>query len=321
MKHQWAILLLNLGGPDRVESVRPFLYNLFSDRDIIPLGPRPLQRPLAWLISRARAPKTARAYTLIGGGSPILRITTEQAQLLKRALQEEGLDVEVFVGMRYWHPFIEETLKEVKQRGFEKVLGLSLYPQYSFATTGSTEKAFRKACEEFKLQFRFVSQWFDHPLYIKALVGTIRDGLRGLPLKGTCLLFSAHGLPVSFLTRGDPYKEQIEKTVSLVREELAKEGLLPEVVRISYQSRTGPMKWLEPYTDDVIRACAFRDLKNVLIVPVSFVSDHIETLYEIDILYKDLAQRCGINLKRTRALNTDPLFIEALKDIVINFID
>ncbi|RME63638.1 MAG: ferrochelatase [Nitrospirae bacterium] len=320
MKRQWAVVLLNLGGPDSLQSVKPFLYNLFSDREIIPLGPRPLQRPLAWLISTLRAPKTKKAYELIGGCSPILKITEKQATLLKEALQREGIVAEVFVGMRYWHPFIEETVKRIKESGFESVLGLSLYPQYSLATTGSSQRAFRRACSRYQLQCRFVSQWYDHPLYIKALAGTIRKVLKDLPLKGTCLLFSAHGLPVSFIEKGDPYKDQIEKTVELVKKELEKEGLLPELVKLSYQSRTGPMKWLEPYTDDAIRKCAFMDFKNIVIVPVSFVSDHIETLYEIDILYKGLADECGINLFRTPALNTEPTFIEALKDIVINHI-
>ncbi len=321
MKDPWAVVLLNLGGPEDLSSVRPFLYNLFSDRDIIPLGPKFMQKPLAWLISTMRAPKTRRAYALIGGSSPILKITFEQARALQKALAEEGLQTEVFVGMRYWRPFIEDAVKKAQQMGFKRIFGLSLYPQYSRATTGSSLRAFQSACLASGFQCRVVKQWYDNPYYIQALALSIKKVLKDLPPQGTCLLFSAHGLPVKFIEQGDPYKDQIEQTVSLVLEELKKDTPMPEIVQISYQSRTGPMQWLEPYTDDAIRKCAFRDLKRVVVVPVSFVSDHIETLYEIDILYKDLAEHCGVELFRTEALNTQPYFINALKDIVLKYID
>jgi len=317
----WAIVLLNLGGPDSLNSVKPFLYNLFCDKDIIPLGPGLIQKLLAWLISIIRAPKTRKTYELIGGKSPILDITLKQASLLKQALTKAAVEAEVFVAMRYWHPFIEETLRNVKERGYNKVLALPLYPQFSKATTGSSLSEFYKWCKKLNLRCKHVQHWFDNPLYIKALSEIIKATLKSMHPEGTCLLFSAHGLPEKFIQEGDPYKKQVEKTVEMVLEEIKKEIPLPEMVQIAYQSRVGPTKWIEPYTDEVIRKCALRDFKRIVIVPISFVSDHVETLYEIDILYAELSRNCGIELYRTDTLNTNPLFIEALKDIVLSYID
>ncbi len=302
-----GIILLNLGGPETLSDVRPFLYNLFSDREIIPLGPRPLQRPIAFLISIFRAPKTKAAYKLIGGGSPIYEITLKQADLLSKSLG----GMPVYVGMRYWRPFIDDEIKRAKADGITKLIGLSLYPHYSRATTGSTREVFLAASSKAKIETDFIDYWYDHPLYIRALVELISKDLNWADV----LLFSAHSLPESFIKEGDPYLDHIIGTIKAVMSELKRVRKVPPYM-LSFQSRSGPVKWLEPSTDEAIKELARKGAKNILVVPISFVSDHIETLYEIDILYRDMAEKEGVNLHRVDSLNTYPLFIEALKDLV-----
>lgn len=313
-----GVMLLNLGGPDTLEAVRPFLYNLFSDRDIIPLGPEMLQRPIALMLSLLRSTKTRKAYRLIGGGSPIRRITEAQAAALEKELRETG-DIPVFVGMRYWHPFIEDSMVTAKSNGIKRLIGLSLYPQFSLATTGSTKKVFEEAAGVHGIKTDFIRSFYDHPLYIEALKELIIDRSRGI--NGNLhLLFSAHSLPVSFIEQGDPYQDEIKGTVEAVMRSLKKEGVGPPY-HLSFQSRSGPVRWLGPSTEDKIRELSEKGVKNVLAVPVSFVSDHIETLYEIDILYKKKAETLGIRLERTESLNTNPIFIRALKDLVLQCLD
>ena len=315
-----SVILLNLGGPDTLKAVKPFLYNLFSDREIIRLGPAFLQRPLACLIAAIRAPKTRRAYSLIGGGSPILRITREQAHCLKRVLQPHG-EFDVLVGMKYWHPYIRDALKEAAEKGAEMIIGLSLYPQYSRATTGSTKKDFDEEIRKYRIPIvRFIDSWYSNPLYIQAIKELVLKKLESTGIKDTHLLFSAHSLPVSFLEEGDPYEREIKGTVEAILSALrdAAHELPPH--SIGYQSRTGPVRWLGPSTDEEIRRLAGKGVKRVIVVPVSFVSDHIETLYEIDILYRELAERLGMVLERVDSLNTHPTFINALKEIVLKAI-
>jgi ferrochelatase len=314
-----GILLLNLGGPESLKAVRPFLYNLFSDRDIIPLGPPFLQKPIAWLISAFRASKTRKAYSLIGGGSPIRKITLEQARLLEKELSG-SYNVRTFIGMRYWHPFIEETLQEARKDGIQRVIGLSLYPQFSFATTGSTEKVFLQAAREMGLRTDMIRSWHDFPPYIRALKERILAAFNSCPSsRPVPLLFSAHSLPVSFIEKGDPYQKQIKETIRLVMEGLREDGLtIPHY--LCYQSRSGPVRWLEPSTEEMLHRLAEEGIKELLAVPISFVSDHIETLYEIDILYRDMAASLGINLRRVPSLNSSPLFISALGDLVKKYL-
>jgi ferrochelatase len=308
-----GVVLLNLGGPDSLDAVKPFLFNLFSDREIIPLGPKFLQRPLAWIISTFRAPKTRKAYSLIGGNSPILKITTEQASALQKELREIG-DIPVYVGMRYWHPFIEESVRRASEEGCKRLIGLSLYPHYSRATTYSAVSVFKKTCIKERLEYLSIESWHDHPLYIEAVVERIKEKIDHD--KDTLILFSAHSLPVKFIDEGDPYLDEIKVTVELVMERLTKEfGTLP--YRVGFQSRSGPVRWLEPSTDEVIVKASEEGVKNILVVPISFVSDHIETLYEIDILYRELAAKHGVELKRVNSLNTSPLFIATLKELVL----
>lgn len=304
-----GVLLLNLGGPDSLEAVKPFLYNLFSDREIIRLGPSPIfQKPIAWLISTLRAGKTRKAYSLIGGGSPILPITRSQADALERKLSSEG-EFKVYVGMKYWHPFIEDAVKQANAEGIKELVALSLYPQYSAATTGSAEGALKEIMRDYPIRYYCVPPWYDHPLYIDALADTISKALAKCP--DAEVLFSAHSLPAKLIAGGDPYANHTIATINAVGKKLDIKW------HLSYQSKSGPVRWLEPSTDDTLRRLAAEGVKDVVVVPVSFVSDHIETLYEIDILYKGMAESLGLRLHRADSLNTHPLFINALKDLVL----
>ncbi|MGE5893891.1 MAG: ferrochelatase [bacterium] len=309
-----GVLLLNLGGPDTQAAVRPFLYNLFSDRDIIRLGPSFLQEPIARLISLTRAPKTRSYYALIGGGSPIERITRQQAKALEDTLKPHG-GFRVYVGMRYWHPFIGDTVDAMQRDGIQECLALSLYPHYSVATTGSAYSELQRCLERHPLNCSFAGPWYDSPLYINAVTDTVVKALSG-HTKEINLLYSAHSLPQSFIDRGDPYVQHIKTTIDLVNRNLSQRGYRVKSF-LSYQSRSGPVKWLEPSTEAMIEELGREGVHEIIVVPISFVSDHIETLYEIDILYRELALKHGVILKRAESLNTTPLFIEALKDIVL----
>ncbi len=319
-----GVILLNLGGPDSIDAVRPFLYNLFSDRDIIRLGPSFLQKPIAALIIGMRLRKTLAAYNLIGGKSPLLDITSAQAKALEEQLNffDAGTrghgDAEsprkakfrVYVGMRYWHPFTEDSLEQMHKEGINRIVALSLYPHYSVATTGSSVKHLKDAAAKYFFEYSCISSWFNHPLYIDALAANIEEGLKGFDTK-PAVLFSAHSLPQKLVTAGDPYVNEIRGTIDALTKRLDIEW------HLSYQSKTGPVKWLEPTTEQMLHELAGKGIKNLLVVPISFVSDHIETLYEIDILYKGMAKQLGITLRRTEALNTSPKFIEALADLVL----
>ncbi len=255
-------------------------------------------------------------YRQIGCKSPLLDITLSQAKALEESLNESQITgssspfLKVYVGMRYWHPFIEDVVKQMYEDGIRQVLGLSLYPHYSIATTGSAVSKFDEAMKRFSMDSFVVSSWYNYPLYIDALVASIKKGLEAFGGAKVEVLFSAHGLPLSIIESGDPYVSHIQGTIREVTKRIDMNW------HLSYQSRSGPVRWLEPSTDEKIRELASKEVKNLLVVPVSFVSDHIETLYEIDILYKEMAGKLGMRLIRTESLNTQPLFIQALKDLV-----
>jgi ferrochelatase len=329
-----GVVLLNLGGPDSLQAVRPFLYNLFSDRDIIKLGPSLLQKPIAWLLSTLRSKKTAGMYDLIGGKSPILDITTAQAEALEKELNEgsgirsagpdskgqgSGVNFKVYIGMRYWHPLMEETAKKIIENGITRLIVLSLYPHYSKATTGSSVADFKKTITGEDLKIQYIEQWPDFPPYIDALAELVAGGISKLEGNEFDLLYSAHSLPKSFIDEGDPYLNHIKTTIEKVNKRLSGEPYNMTGLNslLSFQSKTGPVKWLEPSTEETIIMLSKGGCKNLLVVPISFVSDHIETLYEIDILYKELAAKHGINLIRCRALNTSDKFILAMKELVL----
>ena len=311
-----GVLLLNLGGPQRLEDVRPFLYNLFSDRQIIRLGPSVLQKPLAWLIARRRAPKSMANYRLIGGGSPILKKTEEQAQALQRALRDDGV-LTVRPCMRYWHPRAEQALLEMEAAKVEVIIALSLYPHYSIATTGSSLDDLYRTKNKLGLKSTLleIPSWPTEPLYIACLAARIGEGIDRFHGQEVEILYSAHSLPVSFIQEGDPYVRHLEETITAVERLTGRQG------RLCYQSRSGPVAWLGPSTPEVIRETAQQGGKNLLVVPLSFVSDHVETLYEIDIEYRALAKGLGLNFEMTPGLNADPMFINALRQLVITQLD
>jgi protoporphyrin/coproporphyrin ferrochelatase len=307
-----AVLLLQMGGPDSLEAVEPFLRNLFSDRDIIRIGPAFIQPLIARFIARRRSKKVVDYYRLIGGKSPLRELTGKQATELEKVL---GGGYRCFVAMRYWKPDTAKALEAIGREGISRIIALSLYPHYSRATSGSSFNELERVRARYSDQFEIirVQQFYDHPLYIAALAEKIEQALAGFADRSAVqLVFTAHGLPQSFIDSGDPYLDQIRATVSLVMERLKTVSH-----HLAFQSRAGPVKWLEPSTGDTIRELAKSGTKQLLMVPISFVSDHIETLHEIDIQYRDEARNLGISdFRRVESLNTSPLFINCLAELV-----
>ena len=309
-----AVVLFNLGGPDSLDAVRPFLRNLFSDPAIISLP-----NPLRWLIARlisSRRTKTAQAiYARIGGKSPLRELTEAQAGALEKTL---GADHRVFVAMRYWHPFADETAQAVKAYAPDRIVLLPLYPQFSRTTTGSSFKDWHRAAAAVDLSAPTaqVRDYPDHPAYVGALATQLRAALIEARQRGPFrLLFSAHGLPKKVIDAGDPYQAQIERTAAAV---VAALGADAEALdwQVCYQSRVGPLEWIGPATDDEIKR-AGGEKRGLVVVPIAFVSEHSETLVELDIEYRELADHAGVPFYiRVPALGTDVGFIAALADLV-----
>ena len=314
-----GLVLLNLGGPESLESVEPFLVNLFSDPDILPLPWGNFLRSfLARLIARRRSEKVKGYYRKIGGGSPILSLTQGQARGLEQQLNQWG-HFKVFIAMRYWHPLTEQTVGEMIKDGFKKIILLPLYPQYSTATTESSFIEFDRVYEEMQIEkweVLKISSWYSHPSYIHALSLQITETIGKIPtLKEYPLhiVFSAHGVPLRLIQKGDPYQKQVEENIRLVKEALA----MSHPTHLCYQSKVGPLKWTSPSTIEMLETLAKQGVKQILMVPISFVSDHSETLYEMDILYKELADKLGIlYFYRLPSFNDSPPFLKALSDIV-----
>jgi ferrochelatase len=318
-----GVLLLNLGGPDQLEDVRPFLFNLFSDPEIIRLPFSWLQKPLAWFISTSRARKSQENYRTIGGGSPLRRITEEQAQALQEALRQRGQEAQVYIGMRYWHPFTEEAIARIKRDGIEQLVILPLYPQFSISTSGSSFRLLERLWQEdpslHRIDYTVISSWYKRPGYLQAMAQLIAQELDQFPDPDKVhIFFSAHGVPLSYVEEaGDPYQQEIEDCTALIMRTLDR----PNPHTLAYQSRVGPVEWLKPYTEEAIPALAAAGVQELLVVPISFVSEHIETLQEIDIEYRELAEESGIhNFQRVPALNTHPIFINDLSDLVMSAI-
>ena len=307
--------MLNLGGPDCTAAVQPFLQNLFLDRNIINL---PLQPVLARIISRRRAKTVIERYEAIGGGSPILELTQAQADLVERGLKDAGLDCRIYIGMSYWHPFIHATVDQIIKDGYDQILALSLFPHFSMATTGACLDELKKALirQRKAVKLSIIDAWYDDKAYIRALSACIKAGLDLFDADRrdqVTVLFSAHSLPQDFVDKGDPYPDHIAATIKGALADLG-----PVKWRLAYQSRSGPVKWMEPQTDATIKELGAAGVKNLLVVPISFVSDHIETLYEIDIMYKELALANGIEVfERSPSLNDSELFIKALTGIAL----
>ncbi len=310
-----GVVLLNMGGPEKLADVEPFLFNLFADRNIIRLSPFPfLQKFIARKIARKRAVKSRKSYELIGGSSPLARITAEQGKALAKQLTPHGRFL-VGAVMRYWRPRADETLAKLAAHGVRRLVALPLYPHYSKATSGSSFKDLRRAVAESATPFELavINAWPDQPDYVAALAETIRQGLQRFDApEQVTVVYSAHSLPVSFIVEGDPYLDHISRTIAAVERETGITG------KLCFQSRSGPVKWLTPSTQEMIRELADQRVKNILMVPISFVSDHVETLYEIDIQYRDLANAYGIRLMRTAVPNADPRFIAGLTKLVLD---
>jgi ferrochelatase len=309
------VLLFNLGGPETLADVRPFLFNLFSDPDIIRIKNNPARKLLAWFIATTRQRKSRDLYRQIGGGSPLRRITEDQAAALAVRLRAVGLPARVYVGMRCWKPSIDDAFRRILQDGVRRLVALPLFPQFSFTTTGSCFNYLRRLVQDAgrpSPEIRYVDAWFDEPLYIESMADLIREAQCRFSEKNPAaiqLLYSAHSIPARYITEGDPYLDQTRRTVELIDSKLG--CLSPS--KLAFQSKVGPVKWLEPSTNDVILDLGRSGCGRVLAVPVSFVSDHIETLQEIDILYKKLADNSGIReFHRAASPNLYPKFIDAL---------
>ncbi len=311
-----AVVLFNLGGPDTPAAVRPFLYNLFSDRAII-RAPWPVRQLLAWMITRKRAPAAEANYAILGGKSPLLELTQDQARAIENDLAAE-YDAKCFVAMRYWPPRAHEVVRVVRAWAPDKVILFPLYPQYSTTTTGSSLQEWRNLSVRAGLvaETRTICCWHSDPAFIAASADIIRtayDAARGQTAAPLRLLFSAHGLPEDIVKDGDPYQWQIEQTVSALVQALQVDGLDH---RICYQSRVTPQVWIGPSTEEAI-AEAGGDGRAVLIAPIAFVSEHSETLVELDVEYRHYAQQHNVpGYFRVPAQNRDPAFIAALAALI-----
>ncbi|MGL6344744.1 MAG: ferrochelatase [Waterburya sp.] len=319
-----GVLLLNLGGPDKIEDVRPFLYNLFSDPEIIRLPVKAFQKPLAWLISTLRASKSQENYLEIGGGSPLREITEAQAKALETKLKLMGQDAKIYIGMRYWHPFTEEAIAQIKNDGVNKVVILPLYPQFSISTSGSSFRVLEEKWSSDQalsaIEYTLIPSWYNHSGYLRSMADLIAQELDKFPNpEQVHVFFSAHGVPVSYVEEaGDPYQQEIEACTRLIMQTLGR----PNQYTLAYQSKVGPVEWLQPYTDDALEELGAEGIEDLVVVPISFVSEHIETLQEIDIEYREVAEEAGIkNFHRVPALNTYPGFIDSLADLVVESLD
>jgi ferrochelatase len=316
-----GIVLFNLGGPETLADVRPFLYNLFSDPDIIRIRSGLLRKTLAWTIAATRQFKSRDLYRQIGGGSPLRRITEDQAAVLEKTLAARGARARVYVAMRCWQPTIDQAVDSIAADRIRKVVALPLFPQYSVTTTGSCFGYFRKALAarglDRRVEVSWIDSWYDDPLYLDAMAETVRGAAARFPdpdPSSIRLLYSAHSIPARYVAEGDPYLEQTRATMRHIDELL--EGRYRSV--LAFQSKVGPVAWLEPATRDVLQELGREGVRRVLVVPISFVSDHIETLQEIDILYRNLARSAGIaEFERAASLNLHPKFIEALARLAL----
>lgn len=322
-----AVVIMNLGGPDSLDAIEPFLRNLFSDPDIfnLPFG----QKLLAKIIAKRRAPKVAEEYELIGGKSPINEWTEIQRSMLEKRLHEIIVDdstglpekiteLKVFTAMRYWNPLTAIIAEQVAAGNFDKVILVPLYPHYSITTTGSSFNEWKRVYKGDMSKVAYIRNYYNHPLYVKAINERIDEGLLRWPEERrqmVHILFSAHGTPVSLVKKGDPYSGEIRNTMETVM----KLRSYSHMYHLSFQSKVGPVKWLEPATDDKLMELGEKGVKDVLVVPVSFVSDHVETSFELDIEYRHNAEEAKIdNYIVMTGLNDSATFVECLSQLVVN---
>ncbi|MDG1707860.1 MAG: ferrochelatase [Emcibacteraceae bacterium] len=317
MSKKIAVVTFNLGGPDNLDAVKPFLFNLFNDPAIITL-PNPFRWLVAKLISSRRAPIAQDIYREIGGKSPILEETEKQRLKLESFLNKDTSDdYKCFIFMRYWHPFAKDVVKDVKAYEADEIILLPLYPQYSVTTTGSGIIEWNKQAQKINLDvpFRVIKDYPNHDFFINSVADMIREEISGLENpENYRILLSAHGLPKKTIESGDPYQKQVEITCAALMKTLENENL--EHV-VCYQSRVGPLEWIGPSTEDEIERAGL-DQKNIIMVPVAFVSEHSETLVELDIEYKEVADEAGIkDYIRISTVQDRDLFIKGLSNLVM----
>lgn len=322
IKKKTAVVLFNLGGPDSLDSVKPFLFNLFFDKYIIRL-PTFLRYVIAKIISSRRNKIAQEIYSNTGNKSPILQETQAQKEALERRLQEYSKDTKreykSFIAMRHWHPFAEHAISEINEYKPDDVVLLPLYPQFSTTTTLSSIEDFKDKWEKKgenteKIGLNSVCCYPLNKKFIKAHVKLLKEKISDIQNKSDYrILFSAHGLPQKIVDQGDPYQWQVEKTVEQIVKELNEEI----EYRITYQSRVGPLEWLKPDTEEEIIE-AGKEKKSLIVLPIAFVSEHVETLVELDIEYGDIAKQYGIDYIRVPALGVTDLFIDSLAEIVVN---
>lgn len=311
-----AVVLLNLGGPDSLEAVEPFLFNLFSDKDIfkIPIG----QKLFAKIISNRRAPKVMEEYKLIGGKSPINDWTELQRKMLEKKFINSNYDFQVYTAMRYWHPLTKEAVEKIRAQNFNRIVLLPLYPHYSISTTGSSFNEWDRNFTPTNENIFKIKNYHTNKFYIAAINERINQTLLKFSEEKrneVQLVFSAHGTPISMVKNGDPYSFHILETVNKVMEE--RKYSHPHF--LCYQSKVGPIKWLTPATDTMIEDLSSKGKKNLLIIPISFVSDHVETSFELNIEYRHVAEKVNVeNYIVMEGLNDSELFIEALFNETLN---
>ena len=314
-----AVVILNLGGPDSLEAIEPFLFNLFSDRDIfkLPFG----QKLFAKIISTRRAPKVSEEYKLIGGKSPINKWTEIQRKMLEEKLQKYESNIIVFTAMRYWNPITKDVADKIKSLNFDRIVLLPLYPHYSISTTGSSFNEWDRCFIPRNENVLKINNYQTNPSYISALNQRIDQTILRFPEEirsDVQLVFSAHGTPISMVKNGDPYSHQIKDTMDKVMQE--RKYSHPH--HLCFQSKVGPVKWLTPATDTMIEDLSKQGKKHLLIIPISFVSDHVETSFELDIEYRHVADENNIeNYIVMEGLNDSELFINALYEETLNILE
>ena len=309
-----GIVLFQLGGPDTLEAIEPFLYNLFCDPDIIDFPfARIGRKPLAKLISSTRSRKVQHHYATIGGGSPIRPNTELQARALEASLRREGIDTCCFVAMRYWYPFTAEAIEQLRSTECDEVVLLPLYPQYSSTTTGSSLNEWNRLFHD-DIPVHCVDTFYQHPMYLDAVAEKVNQALSRFCRPDTPeIVFSAHSVPMSVIEKGDPYQHQIEETVCL----LVQRAGWSNRHRLCYQSKVGASRWLQPSLHQTLKTLGSEGVREVCVVPIAFVSDHVETLGEIDHEARQAAQHLGITqFEMSAGLNDSPKFIQALTHIV-----
>jgi len=310
-----AVILFNLGGPDKIENVEPFLFNLFNDPAILNL-PTFLRYPLAKLITNRRAPVAKKIYAELGGSSPILKLTKEQSKALEMKLNQTQKEDEYkcFIIMRCWNPRAKDVIKDVQLYSPDEIILMPLYPQYSAATSGSSIKEWKDVCKKnnYRVKTSTICCYPTDQNFINAHTKEIIKKIKDL--KNFKLIFSAHGLPEKNIKKGDPYQWQVEQSVKKIVESLNDENL--DWI-LSYQSRVGPLKWIGPSTENIIIENS-KIGKHIVLVPIAFVSEHSETLVELDIEYKEIADANGCkNYTRVPALGINEDFIRAISELII----